>query len=421
MANATLTADIIAAEALDILEGELVMAKLVHRAHESEFTRSVNGYAVGDTISIRRPADFTVRQGEVATAQEVAEGKTTITVDRVRGVDFKFTNLELTMKIGDLSERVIKPAMVQLANQVDVDLMSLYRDVPNHVTIPSGGIDSFADFALAPTRMDTCAMPQDQRSAILTPADHWKMLGSQTGLFIQDAAKGAYRSASLGKIGGVDTYMSQNAPVHVPGTRAGTDLIDLSIVDGTFTWANVKASEYITIHVDSMSGATVTVAQGDTFTIAGLYDVHPVTKARLPHLKMFVVKEAATAGGSETDLKIWPPIILSGAQKTCDLDTSVDGADLDGNVVTWQGATGANYPQNLFFHKNAFALCMVPMEKPPGAVEVARKSYKGISVRLIPYYDGGNNVSNWRLDILYGVKCIDPRLAVRASLAADVA
>jgi hypothetical protein len=26
----------------------------------------------------------------------------------------------------------------------------------------------------------------------------------------------------------------------------------------------------------------------------------------------------------------------------------------------------------------------------------------------------------WRLDMLYGIKTIDPRLAVRASLAADI-
>ena len=63
---------------------------------------------------------------------------------------------------------------------------------------------------------------------------------------------------------------------------------------------------------------------------------------------------------------------------------------------------------------------MVPMVAPPGAVDVARKSYNGYSVRVIPYYDGTNDVSNWRLDVLYGVKAIDPRLAVRASLAADI-
>ena len=61
------------------------------------------------------------------------------------------------------------------------------------------------------------------------------------------------------------------------------------------------------------------------------------------------------------------------------------------------------------------------MEKPDGAVNVVRKSYKGLSVRMIPYYDGTNDISNWRLDILYGVKCLDPRLAVRLGISAAAA
>jgi hypothetical protein len=53
------------------------------------------------------------------------------------------------------------------------------------------------------------------------------------------------------------------------------------------------------------------------------------------------------------------------------------------------------------------------MVKPPGAVDVARKSYRGTHVRVIPYYDGTNDISNYRLDVLYGVKVVDNRLAVR--------
>jgi hypothetical protein len=63
----------------------------------------------------------------------------------------------------------------------------------------------------------------------------------------------------------------------------------------------------------------------------------------------------------------------------------------------------------------------VPLVSPPGATDVGRRSYKGISVRVIPYYDGTNDDSNWRLDVLYGVDVIDSRLAVRASLAAALA
>ena len=57
----------------------------------------------------------------------------------------------------------------------------------------------------------------------------------------------------------------------------------------------------------------------------------------------------------------------------------------------------------------------VPLERPPGAVDVSRQTHKGTSVRVIPVYDGVNDESAWRLDVLYGVKAIDPRLAVRLS------
>jgi hypothetical protein len=79
------------------------------------------------------------------------------------------------------------------------------------------------------------------------------------------------------------------------------------------------------------------------------------------------------------------------------------------------GSASSNYRQNIMAHKNAMALACVPMEMPPGAVGGARKSAEGISIRVIPIYDGINDVSKWRTDILYGRRLIDPRLGVRAS------
>ena len=54
-----------------ILENNTVMGNLVYRGYEEEFANGVNGYEKGDTISIRRPTDFTVRSGAVAAIQEV--------------------------------------------------------------------------------------------------------------------------------------------------------------------------------------------------------------------------------------------------------------------------------------------------------------------------------------------------------------
>jgi ribosomal 50S subunit-recycling heat shock protein len=351
MANRALTVDTIATAAVAILDNELVMAKQVYRGLESEFSGSVNGFEKGDTVSMRRPTDFTVRDGAVSTNQDVTEGKTSLTVDKQKGIDFGFTSKELTLSISELSERVIKPAMVQLANQIDRDVMALYTSVPNWVGTPGQVVNSYADFAKAPERLDEYAVPSD-RCAVMSPADHWGLLGSQTALYIQDAAKGAYRNGSLGMIGGVDTYMAQNVPTHTVGVATGTPLVNGaaqnvtydSVKDGAFTQSLVT---------DGWTNSTAGILKaGDVITIAGVFAVNPVTKATLPFLKQFTVTADAASGATTgpATLTIYPAIISSGAFQ------NVSAAPADNVAITVLGTGGTGYRQNMVFHKNAFAL-----------------------------------------------------------------
>ncbi|TPN03816.1 hypothetical protein FJ973_29680 [Mesorhizobium sp. B2-1-3] len=402
MSNTTLTADIIAKEAVMILDNNLVMAKQVFRGYENDFDKKVNGYNIGETLSIRKPTDFTVRNGSTMTAQDVIEGKTSITVDKFKGVDFKFTTQDLTLRIEDLSERVIKPAMVQLANQIDRDLMALYASVPNWVGTAGQTIDSYKDFAVGPQRLDEYAVPTDGRSAVLSPADHWGLLGSQTALYIQDAAKGAYRQGSLGMIGGVDTYMSQNVPTHITGSDlSGT--VNQSVTTSTIDYATVKDSMQQTITVASLN-----LNPGDVFTIANVNGVNPVSKADLGFAKQFTC-----VSYSANTLVFYPAMIWTGAFQNVAVASGT--TDLNTAAITAVGTASTGYRQNMMFTEKAFALVSVPLVSPPGAVDVSRRTYKGTSVRVIPVYDGINDVSAWRLDMLYGTKAIDPRQALRVS------
>lgn len=410
MANTTLTADIIAKTAVRVLENEVVHAKNVYRGYEGEFDTKVNGYDVGDTISIRKSADFTVGTGATVTPEDVTEGKTTLTVDKRRHVAFKFTSQELTLQIGELAERVIRPAMIQLANAIDTDVAALYADVPNWVGTPGQKVNSYADFAKAPELLDEYAVPQDSRKAILSPADHWGLLGSQTALYIQDAAKGAYRKRSLGEIGGVDTYMGQNVATHIVGVATGTPLVNGA--GQTSSYDNVKNTNTQSLVTDGWTSSTTGILKkGDVITIAGVYAVNPVTKATLPFLKQFVIVADADSGASTgpATLTISPAIITTGSFK------NASAAPADNAAITVMGTGGTGYRQNLVYAERAFALAMVPLVKPPGAVDVGTHSYKGFQARVIPFYDGTNDVSSWRLDILYGTKTVDPRLATRLS------
>jgi hypothetical protein len=409
MANTVLTASIIAKEATLILENELQMAKCVHRAHEKEFSNQINGYTPGSTVTIKKPTDFTVRSGATASAQDVVEGSTSITVNQQKGIDFKFSSLELTLSIKELSERVIRPAMIQLANQVDLDLFSMYKNVPNWVGTPASALSSFAGLARAAQRMDVTAVPQGDRTSMLSPADYWGLTSAQTALYMQDVAKSAYRQGELGNLAGMNTMMSQNVPTHTTGPGGGTPLINGASQNVLYSAAkDTNTQSLITDGWTAAAAARVVV--GDVFTIAGVYDVNPVTKATLPHLKQFVVTANGSSDGSgNLTMTISPAIISSGANQT------VSAAPADNAALTFNlgAAASTGFAQNLAFHKNAFALAMVPMVTPPGSVDCSRESFNGISTRVIPYYDGTNDVSNWRLDILYGFKAIDPRLAVR--------
>lgn len=410
MVNTTLNASIIAKAAVAILENELVMANRVYRGYEDEFDRKINGYTIGDTITIRKPTDYTVRNTIVSSPQDTSEGKVTLQINQVAGVDFKFTSQQLTLNISDLSERVIRPAMIQIANQIDVSVMGLFKAVPNWVGTPGTLVQSFAGFAKGTTNLDQRSVPQDNRTAVLAPADYWAMAGSQTALFAPAMTEKAFRRGNVGMVGGVDTYMSQNAPTFTTGPFGGTPAVNGANQNTTYDLTGVNTQTLIT------NGWTAAAAQrvnvGDVFTIAGVYAVNPVTKATLPILRQFTVNAASTlnsdASGNLT-LTISPQIITSGAFQNC------SAAPANAALLTFVGTANTSYTNNLIFHKNAFALCMVPMVRPPGSVDCSRVSKNGISVRVIPYYDGVNDISQWRLDCIYGLQTVDHRLAVRLS------
>lgn len=412
----------------------MVMGQLVYRDYDATFNAPVNGNKVGDTISIRKPVRYEVTDGATLNVQDTVEGKVSLTLNKRKHVGLQFSTSDLTLKIAEFSERYVKPAVSQLANQVDMDLMDLYKKVPNWVGTPGETINSFADFGKAPERLTEFAVPAEKRVSVLSPSDNWGMLGSVTSLFANQgkSAEGALRSASLGRIANMDTYEAQNVKTHTRGTADNTTPlvkgasqsrtygpgtsdggVASDFVDGvgtSLTLVKDTAGTSQTIDTDGWDNS-VTLKAGDVFTIAGVFAVNPVSKQALPFLRQFVVLSDATAhaSGGTTTLTISPAMITSGPYQT------VDAVAADDAAITIMGTASTGYRQNLSFHKDAFALAMAPLEMPPGAVGGARESYNGLSIRLQPIYDGINDFSVWRLDILYAVAALYPELAVRVS------
>jgi hypothetical protein len=414
VANDIITTDMLANEALVQLENNLVMGKLVYRDAETKFGEE----KIGATVKIRRPVQYKVRTGPTAVVQDTSEGKVTVQVDQQKGVDLEFSSTDLTLSIDKFSERYLKSAMVDLAQIIDNDVMAAHYAFYNYAGTYGNKIASYTHFAAGVEMADNFSVPKP-RVGVLAPTDWHAINATFTAL---PGAGGipetAIKQAKLPGLAGVDTYMSQNVIVRTNGSWAGSPVIDGNSQNVPYagtgaTAVNTRNTWTQTLNVKGLTASTGTIKRGDVFTIANVNALNPRSKNKIGTLQQFTVVSAdVTADGAgKATITVSPPII---SDATSPYQT-VDAAPIDNAAITLFGAANATARQNLIFHQNAIALTMVPMILPPGAVTPSRASYKGVSIRVIPVYDGVNDTSMWRLDVLYGVTPLDPRLGVRLS------
>lgn len=407
MANAFVSPTVYAKRMLMHLDNNLIAGNLVYRDYEAEFGST----KVGESVKIRRPVEFEVKAGPTLDTQDITEGDVTLTVDQDFHVGFNMTAKDLTLTIDQWDERYGKPAAIRLANKIDATIYDQYYKFNNWAGTAGQTINSHADFLKGVERLDVLAVPTDMRRAILSPNDYHGLGGAFSALYLNGVAGDALKTGKLPSIGGVDVYMAQNVKAHTVGAHGGTPLTRGA--SQAVTYASVKTTMTQTFQTDGWTTNSVLKA-GDVFTINDVYDVNPITKATLPHLKQFTIQSNVTTNttsSNATELTIYPALIASGPYQNVSADNGND------KTITMVGTASTNYPQNLLFHKNAIALAMVPIEQAPAGagVQQATERHKGLSLQYSAQYDITNRRMVYRFDALWGVEVVDRRLGVRLS------
>ncbi len=409
MSNALLDPKIYANVGLNLLKNNLVMARLVNGEYKNEFKK------IGNTIYTRRPPEFVVRDGAVASVQDVVEGEVAIAMDKQKGVDVQFTSVEETLSVDSLlRSSTMASAMATLGNQIDQDIHAETRKFFNWVGTPGQLVNSFADLSKGPQRLDETGVETDGRVGVMPPADAWAMLGSLSGLYTEKVAADALTRAKLPMLGNVDWYSTQNIASVTTGSRTG------GLVNGAsqnVTYASIKDGDWTQSLIVDTLGASKTVAAGEMFTLDGVYAVNARTKETLDFLQNFtVIADATASGGGAATLIISPPMVTTGAFK------NVSAAPADNAAINWFGdATAGNtdattYRPSCVFRKQAIALVSCKLIKPySGQADYAVDKETGLAIRYWRTSDGTNDTHLHRFDVLYGVKAVDPRLGVRLS------
>jgi len=422
-----LSPTIIAKEALRLLTNNLVMGNLVYRDYESEFPGSPKK---GGSVQIRKPVKFKVAKTRIRSTKTITEKYITLNVDTQAHVSWNFFAVDLTLTIEEYSERYIRPAAAALANQVDADLCGLYDDIPNQIKQGSStGYTNPSTFSVLGDAMQTLdeeAVPPDDRCIVFNPAAHWSFANALSNWNFKEGGQDALRKGHLGRIANADIFMDQNIKVHDVGrwatASAGASSPARFAVHSTAvsaagsglpTGAGVGATQNQVINLDgfNQTKAQTVLEVGDTFTIAGCNAVNPMSGESIGRLRNFVVTASAVSDTmstveDEVEVSFQPDMIHTGPYKTVDTIPQLEAA------VQIKGMPTVSYPQNLAFHKNAFALVMVPLQPPDGQWSSVA-SEDGYSCRVVKDYDIDADSEIIRLDILYGILTIYPEMAVR--------
>jgi hypothetical protein len=396
MANALLTPQQITREALRVLHNKLTFIGNINRQYDDSFAKS--GAKIGDTLKIRLPNQYTVRVGKTLSAQDVTEQSVSLQIATQKGVDVNFSSSELTLSLDDFSSRILEPAMAVLASSLEADAFTMYKDVYQQVGTAGTTPNTLLTYLQARARLNNSLTPMDSnRTTHLSPLATATIVDALKGLFQDSSAiREQYREGSMGRTAGFDWFENPLVPTHTNGsTTTGMTVSGAGQTGATLNIGGVA------------NGNTFTY--GTTFTIAGVYEVHPETKAVTPRLQPFVIAADATMTGTTGSWSISPAIVTSGAQQ------NVSASPASGAAITITGAASTGYEQEMAFHRDAFAFATADLVMPKGVDFTAREVYDGVSMRIVRAYDINNDAFPCRIDVFYGYKTIRPQMACRVT------
>ena len=260
MASTFLTCQEIARAALPLLHENLVFPALAYKDYSDEFK------AKGDTIQVRKPAKFSAVEFTDAIApQDTSEGNVLVKLDKIADVSTVLTAKEMALNIDDFTAQVVQPAMMAIAEKINRDGLMLYKDITNTTGTAGTTPSTLADIANAAKVLNQNKAPMDGRAAIW---DAEALAKFQTLDAVAHADKSgstaALREGSIGRLLGIDNYMSQA----VAQDAEGSFTANLVFHKNAFAFVNrpLEVAHGVESYVTSYNGLSIRVTMGYDIT-----------------------------------------------------------------------------------------------------------------------------------------------------------
>lgn len=393
MANQFLDTNWVSMKILWILQNALEVASCFNTEWESEFGKN---FPVGSSVQVKLPQRWLVTNGLGYQPQGINRLATTINLDQVFGIHFEWDSYERLVKMersqDELEENYLKPAAVQLAQEVDSRAAKFAYQNASGVVGTLGTNSTTIDFAAAADEyLYEKACPKGIRHLLVSASQMRSyVVPNVTQFNPAPEISRMFRSGVLGTAAGWEWYRSNSLYRHTIGTAATGGV--------TVTGANQSGN------ILSITGtATQTLKQGDKFSILNVNGVNPSTRRVISSTQTFTVLADVTLTGGTDTVNISPAIYGPGSQYQ-----NVDALPADGAAFTiWPGTanpSGVSGTVGLGLSKFAFAMSGGKLEVPK-AVERAEQTEDpdtGMAVRFVRAWDQRESKMTNRFDMCLG-------------------
>jgi len=379
MANYWQNVDEIAPEALMHMEDALILTNLTARDKSADFNKTANGYAVGDTVSIKTRPDYEAKEfTSTITTQEIRESKRSMQIEKHYDISVALTAKEKALNFDDFVEQVVRPASYRLAEKVDLYVGTKLTAAAGLYAANDLFVDA-ADMALARKAANFNQLSPTGRFCVVNDTLEAKLLGKDYFNKYQnrsDEGVRTFREALLGRAMGMNFYPTMQFPTWSLAA-AGTGVAQTNNGTNGTQYNRIGMS---TLTVDSHNASVNTFPAGTRIIVAG---------CRRP-----LIVATLTNANPTTEIPLVDPIT----------EIIPDNA-----AVTVVGSGLTNLAaQGVIMDDQSLAVAMPMLDLPSDKLAYGINN-NGFSIRVVIGYDMNTKTDTMSLDLLVGAAAWDPR------------
>ena len=396
MPNVINTAQVFAQEAAAIIEESCPFLMGINRSREKEFDKTVNGYQVGDDVSITIPGISRIYDGNVlAEGGQIdswKERKVSLKVDNHVHAAFQSSHVENVFKLDasdprrrDYVDRIFKPQIQTLCSTIEARLIkNAVMKTPYLVGTPGTVPNSIRTLNQARAKLQKALAPEGNRSGLISTDLNLELVDTSKALFNPGKqVSEQYRETNLGRASGADWDEVINLPTLYNGNKvAGVIISGASQTGETLVFGGLANGD--------------TFKAGQVFTIAGVFKTHPLTGELMRDLQQFVVLADVMASATTAQVSIYPSLTPAMPNKT------VNASPANGAVVNFYGGAEQGFVQNLLFQESAFTAAFVPAKIVTPKEFGYSYSSKGVRFTVQSAGDFKDLSTATRIDLMWG-------------------